>query len=432
MSIVILSLLGCVLMVSPIFKVDRYATWITLTGIILAILGMMVSLPEMGILRFTSGGNWWSSVILTSVLLIVALFGPAQKNSLQSNHYALIIFSTVGALLLTCSHHLSVLFLGIEILSIPLFVLAAKSRSDRGYEAALKYFILGAFSSAVFIFGVGLYYGEAATLILNSNGINSNLGQLGVLLMGIALAFKVGLVPFHFWAPDVYDGAPTAVTAFMTTVAKLGAMAVFLQFIEIFTTTWEPIVFTLAVSSILVGGLGALSQSSPKRMMAYGSIAQAGYWVLAGSNLTAAVYFGIAYSIAAILFFWVLRQIECVTDSESIVGLWQRNKVLAAIAMVSLFSMAGFPPFAGFFAKYWILQELVQTQSMVQFYAALIGAIIGIVYYLKPIRVMFSDQTESKIITTPLTVVIGILLVFSIILAGVLPLIPYRALHWMI
>ena len=275
---------------------------------------------------------------------------------------------------------LTLFFIGLEILSISLYVLAASNKSDlRSNEAGLKYFLMGAFATGFLLFGIALIYGATATF--NLQGIHDALAKgaisplmvkTGVLLILVGLLFKVSAAPFHFWAPDVYEGSPTLVTMFMATVVKTAAFAAFYRlfstcFISL-SDTWIPVVAALSAITMLLGNIMAVFQTSFKRMLAYSSIAHAGYMMMAIAAMNevsagSIFLYAIAYSIGSLGAFACLHAMS-VNGDESISGLnglGKRQPKVAIFLSLIMFSLAGIPPVAGFFAKYYL------------FYGALIG-----------------------------------------------------------
>jgi NADH-quinone oxidoreductase subunit N len=336
---------------------------------------------------------------------------------------------------------MTMLFLGIEILSIPMYVLAGSKKDViTSNEAGFKYLILGAFSTGFLLFGITLIYGSTASFdlptiadfITSHQGTIPGMFYVGVLLILVAMVFKVSAVPFHFWAPDVYEGAPTSVTAFMATVVKTAAFAAFLRlFYSTFASTggeWVNVLWVIAALTLLVGNITAVIQTSIKRMLAYSSIAHAGYLLLALIALnhysqSSVLFYALAYSIGSIASFGVLNIVMKARENDTadaFNGLAKSNPLLAAAMTVALLSLAGIPPTAGFFAKYYIFTAAFQSGYGGLVLIAILASLIGVYYYFRIIIAMFFKQSDAApievssnhkllfIITILLTVALGL------------------------
>ncbi|HET6991351.1 MAG TPA: NADH-quinone oxidoreductase subunit N, partial [Bacteroidia bacterium] len=313
------------------------------------------------------------SSVLFSVIMLSTTFlwfvmskGFFNDDSSNSDHYALILFALVGAIILTCYTNMVMLFLGIEILSIPLYVLAGSRKSDpASNESAFKYFIMGSFASGFLLFGITLIYGATGSFDMKTIGTFLNTTHdaiptflyAGILMMLVGLLFKLAAAPFHFWAPDVYQGAPTTVTAFMSTVVKTAAIVaisrLFLTMVFAHVDTfWIPVLGVITGLTLVVGNITAAVQNNVKRMLAYSSISHAGFLLLAvtafsGFSAKAIIYYTAAYSIGSITAFTVLINIMQQTGSdtiESFNGLGKKNPLLAVAMTIALLSLAGIPP----------------------------------------------------------------------------------------
>jgi NADH-quinone oxidoreductase subunit N len=294
------------------------------------------------------------------------------------------------------------LFLGIEILSIPLYILTGSDKRDlKGNEAALKYFLMGAFSTGIMLMGIALLYGATGTFAVEhvaSAGMLSYLEALGMVLIFVALSFKVSAAPFHFWTPDVYDGAPAVFTSFMATVVKVAGFAAFIRLFEgRFGTMGSQTDRLIAIAIVLTlafGNLTAVFQQSVKRMLAYSSIAQAGFmlYALFAVNDVAKeglLLYAAAYSLATIGIFAVLAKMDDMTF-EGFNGMAKSQPLIAALLVIFLLSLAGIPLTAGFFAKYYMLSAIVKTNRYIGL--AIIGvlfAAVSVYYYFKVIQAMY-------------------------------------------
>lgn len=325
-----------------------------------------------------------ATFILIAFLTLLMSASFVRREEIESGeYYALMLFATTGFMFVGSAANLVMLFLAIETLSIATYILAGLHRQEqRSLEAAFKYFILGAFSSAIFLYGIATVYGAlghtnitqlAATV---AQGESSALLMLGVALLIVGLGFKVAAVPFHMWAPDVYDGAPTAVTAFMSAGPKAAAFAALLRVFfqgfnaESLAAQWAPVFAVLASLTMILGNLSALTQVSIKRMLAYSSIAHAGYAFVALVTLDALgaasiLYYLVAYTFMSLGAFAVLTVVakrgERHHAFSDYSGLASTNPILAAVMTLFMFALAGFPPTAGFAGKFYVFSAAVKS-----------------------------------------------------------------------
>lgn len=362
-------------------------------------------------------------VAMAGITLLLFVFGADYYKRTEENvaeHYALMVFSLVGAFLLTSYQDLLMLFLGIEVLSIPLYILAgAKKRSYRSSEAGFKYFLLGSFATAFFLMGIALVYGMAGSFDLSVIGAYAaaNVAQapalflIGLFFIALGLAFKVAAVPFHFWSPDVYEGAPTLITAFMSTVVKTAGFAAVYRLIGVHITALPPQVerslWVITGLTLLVGNAVALRQSHFKRLMAYSSVAHTGFLLLAvlsrnGLSGQAIFFYTLTYALASVGLFVLFTAAKRAANGDEHIrvfrGLFKQHPWLGAAALIMLLSLAGIPPTAGFMAKYQVFVLAVQSGFVwVTLFAALM-AVIGIYYYLGIIRETFTaNEAPARI-----------------------------------
>lgn len=389
--------------------------------------------------------------IILSTVIAVFWFVMAKKyftsDHYISDHFSLVLFSLVGVFLLTSYIHLSMLFLGIEILSIPVYILAGSDkRNIYSNEASFKYFLLGAFASGFLLLGITFLYGalgsfdirQLVTSSIGQYGISQQLMVIGVLLILVAFAFKMSAVPFHFWAPDVYTGAPTSITAFMATIVKIGAVAGFYRLFSLllsFYSYYADILVMIAILSIVVGNIIAATQNNVKRMLAYSSIGHAGFIILGIATLTElrsyvtggiTWYYLASYALSSLLAFWVLIIVSNTSKSEGIAvfnGLIKRSPFLAIVMSVAILSMAGIPPLSGFFAKYFILFNVIQDSRIIIAVIAILASLIGVYYYFKIIIAMFSasDNQEFAIDIPTFHKFALAILALAIIILGLVP-----------
>jgi len=359
-----------------------------------------------------------SMIIIT---IVIFLFGVDYYDSMHihvAEHYALMLFALIGAFLMTSFSNLIMLFLGIEILSIPLYVLAGgKKYSYRSNEASFKYFMLGSFATAIFLFGIALVYGASATFYLPEiktyiaqlNGHLPPMLMVGLLFILIGVAFKVAAAPFHFWSPDVYEGAPTLVTAFMATVVKTAGFAAFYRLLGMgllpLPVQLEKALWVLTWLTLLIGNLAALRQTNFKRLLAYSSISHSGFIMLAmlsqhDSSASVILYYTFVYSLATIPLFIIFILMKRASDGHEDLsifrGLYKEKPWIAVLAIVLLMSLAGIPPTSGFMAKYQVFVLSISQGILLTTIFAIIMAIIGVYYYFFVIREIFTDRTQTN------------------------------------
>ena len=369
--------------------------------------------------------------ITTAALsILVALSYLSDKGMQRGEYYTLLLFSTAGMMLMGAATDLIIVFLGLEIMSIALYVLAAFNRRQlASAESGMKYFVLGSFASAFFLYGVALIYGATGSTNLaaigdwfttNPASLNDPLALVGLGLLLVGFAFKVAAVPFHWWTPDVYHGAPTSVTAFMSVGAKAAGFAALMRvlmvsFGDLFTPDWQVIVGILAILTMTVGNIAALAQQDVKRMLAYSSIAHAGYifiGVAAGTmmGVTGVLFYLMAYAFMNIGAFAVITVLErrhaigsAITDYA---GLAARQPLLALVMAFFMFSLTGIPPFIGFWGKLYVFGAAVD-QGLV--WLAVIGVVnsaISAFYYLAVVVQMYMrshvETEQGKVEPAPI------------------------------
>jgi len=373
-----------------------------------------------------------SMIIIT---IVIFLFGVDYYETMDfhvAEHYALMLFALAGAFLMTSFSNLIMLFLGIEILSIPLYVLAGgKKYSYRSNEASFKYFMMGSFATAIFLFGIALVYGASATFYLPEikvyiaqfNGHLPPMLMVGLLFILIGVAFKVAAAPFHFWSPDVYEGAPTLVTAFMATVVKTAGFAAFYRLLGMgllpLPVQLEKALWVMTWLTLLIGNLGALKQTNFKRLLAYSSISHSGFIMLAmlsqhNSSASVILYYTFVYSLATvplfIIFILMKRASDGLEELSIFRGLYKEKPWLAVFAIVLLMSLAGIPPTSGFMAKYQVFVLSISQGILLTTIFAIVMAIIGVYYYFFVIREIFTDRTQANSIV--LSKLNGALIIF--------------------
>jgi NADH-quinone oxidoreductase subunit N len=447
-ALILLSSLGVITLLAEIFSFKKVLYPAVLLGLIaIMIVNALDWNTNITYFKMMYYDNY--AVAFTELILIVAFLWLLmakdffKEESNQTDHYALVIFALTGAVIMVSYSNMTMLFLGIEILSIPMYILAGSKKEDAlSNEAAFKYLIMGAFATGFLLFGIVLIYGatgsfdliEIASAVVNHVTPVPSIFYVGVLLMLIGLSFKVSAAPFHFWAPDVYQGAPTVITAFMSTIVKTAAFAAFLR---LFSTSfiavgdsWHNILWVIAALTLLVGNITAVLQTSTKRMLAYSSVAHAGYMLLGllaanSFSNSAILMYAAAYSIASIASFCIIGIISDSkgTDSiDSFNGLGKSNPFLAVVMTIVLLSLAGIPPTAGFFAKYYIFTSSFLAGNAGLVFIAIIASLVGVYYYFRIIIAMYFKEGGKEKIDLQLNY--GILLIIASVVTIALGLFP--------
>ena len=452
-GLLIISGLGLVAMLAEIFKFKRLLLPLVLLGVLAAFgLNFMEWKEGMSISYFDNMiGFDKVAIAFSGIILVTAFFWFILANDYFEadnslvDHFALVLFALVGALMLTAFKNMTTLFLGIEIMSIPMYVLAASKKNDtRSNEAGFKYLIMGSFASAFLLFGIALVYGatksfdlEVIRTYIATNSLDAPMFfYAGVVMILVAMSFKVSAAPFHFWAPDVYEGSPTLVTALMSTVVKTAAFAAFLRLFMLgfgsSDALWNSLLALMIALSLIIANFSAAMQSSVKRMLAYSSISHAGFMLMVilanvrtNMSVDALIYYSLAYSIGSIAAFGVLYNVGKSGNEtfEAFNGLGKRNPLLALCMTVAMLSLAGIPVTAGFFAKYFVFTTMIGTPYKWLLILAVITSAVGAFYYLKVVIAMYFKepaQTEPVTIEKSNTVVIALATVITVLL-GVMP-----------
>jgi len=458
---IILSIFGIVVMVAEPFVSASKKTalaWLALAGTIAA----MFALIPMADNR----GQWYSnlwivddySVFLHFVFLLIAAITILtsadylrRENMNHPEFYSLLLFATAGMLMMAGSNELMMVFLGLEILSISTYVMAGFRRTDlKSNESALKYFLLGSFSSAFFLYGVALIFGATGstnlTVIaeaLRSPGTSPGLVELAAALMLIALGFKVAVAPFHAWTPDVYEGAPTPVTGFMSVGPKAAGFAVlFRVFLTAFPSIqdrWASAIWVIAALTMVLGNVIAVVQPNIKRMLAYSSIAHAGYVAVAlaavsETGVSAALFYLLAYSLMNLGAFAIVtilgRRGDKFVHLSDYAGLASRRPVIAALLSVFLLSLAGVPGTAGFAGKFFIFRAALESRLI---WLAVIGVattVVSFYYYLYVIVQMYMREPEDEFADVTMPASVKLALVVSVAGTLYLGILPASVLEW--
>jgi len=429
-TLIVISVLPILLLFLGLYKAQKSLLPVTVIGL-LAAAGLAVAQWNTsaqpiyhGMMLFDNFAVAFSVITIVSTLLILLLSGGYFERI--SNHiaeyYAIILFSLAGIIVMVSFYNLTMLFIGIEIMSVSLYILAGIKKSDfASNEASLKYFLMGAFSTGFLLFGIALIYGASGSFNLETirtwvvehpHGIDP-MFYTGVLLIIVGLCFKVGAAPFHFWVPDVYEGSPTLVMSFMSTVVKTAGFAAFLRlFTACFAPLsdfWVPVLLVITIVTLFIGNITALYQQSFKRMLAFSSISHAGYLLFAivalgASSANSVFVYATAYSIASIIAFGalILVQQQSGSDSfDSFNGLPRKNPFLALVLTISVLSLAGIPLTAGFIGKFFMFSAALRQYQVLLVILAVINAIISIFYYFRVIIAMYFRDADREEVAIP-------------------------------
>ncbi len=454
-ALIVSALLGVIMMFSGILLKQKSAIRnVAIAGLIIL---LFVNILEMcgtvifkvdtkGMIEFDRFALLFNTIAFFSTLIYLLLSArDMEKVGVNyAEYFALIFFILCGITLTSSFKSLLILFLGIEIISIPLYILTGSDKRNlKSNEASLKYFLLGAFSTGLMLMGIALIYGAVGSF--TTSGINfiegdkpSALLIAGMLLLLFSMAFKVSAAPFHFWTPDVYDGAPTVFTSFMATIVKA---AVFIAFIRLFDEAfgllqpqWKLFVAIITVATLFIGNITAVFQQSVKRMLAYSSIAQAGFMLLSLYSMNADAKEGLllytaAYSFATIGIFAVLIKMNDYTF-EGFNGFAKHQPLLAATTTIFLLSLAGIPLTGGFIAKFYMLKAtMANGKNLGLVIFAVLMAAVSVYYYFRVIQAMYfkeADQKNSIEVTSSFKWTLVILAAFVILLG----IFPNLLLYW--
>ena len=457
-TLIAISGLGVFCLIAEIFNFRKAIVPVVILGL-LAILGTTLNLWSFGTLVNDSYTNMiivdkFSSAF-SSLFILLAIFIIAMGHDVYKDHptkisdfIAIKIFLLAGAIAMVSFSNLSMFFLGIEALSIALYILAGSSRLDiKSNEAGMKYFLMGSFASGFILFGICLIYGAMGSFDVREISQMSLSGELpswfpiGVVLIIIGMLFKIAAVPFHFWAPDVYEGSPTLVTTTMSTLVKVVAVATLYKLVTVLNlnlsfdnenilTPFQLIIAIVSIASMTIGNIMALRQTNVKRMLAFSGISHAGFILMAlltlANSSTTLLYYTTAYALAGIAAFAVIINVTKDKDNEDIIhfnGLGKTNPLMAAVLTASLLSMAGIPIFSGFFAKFMLFTQTIQAGYLVVVIAGVINSIISVGYYFKLILAMYTKEpsSEEKRTTPFVYYAVGVISILINIIIGLYP-----------
>lgn len=448
-TLIAISALGVFCLIAEIFNLRKALVPVTILGL-LGILGSTLhfyTIAELSsdynnMIFADKYADAFSSLFIVLTIFLVAMSHDVYKEHQTkiSDYIAIKVFLLAGAVAMVSFSNLSMYFLGIETLSIALYILAGSSRLDiKSNEAGMKYFLMGSFASGFILFGICLIYGTFGTFDLKeitefSGALDKAIWfSIGVSLITIGMLFKIAAVPFHFWAPDVYEGAPSLVTATMSTLAKVVAFASLYKLLAAMnlfpTVQFQNIIVVVSILSMTVGNIMALRQQNVKRMLAFSGISHAGFMLMTvlsiANSANNLLYYTFAYALAGIAAFAVVISVTKDKGNEDIAnfnGLGKTNPLMAAVLTMSLLSMAGIPVFAGFFAKFNLFTQTIQAGYLVVVIAGVINSIISVGYYFKLILAMYTKEPAAEKQATPLVYyAVGVVAILLNVAIGLYP-----------
>ncbi|MDA7588178.1 NADH-quinone oxidoreductase subunit NuoN [uncultured Candidatus Pelagibacter sp.] len=422
---IFLSLSIMFLLVLGVFKNDSSKITFNISLFVLLITAIITLNETFSIDRITLFNNSVVIDYMSSLMKIITLLGAFFVLVISSAYLKtfkiykieypiLILCSVLGMMVMISSNDLMVFYMGLELQSLALYVLATFNRDQlKSSEAGLKYFVLSALSSGLLLYGCSLIYGFSGSTNFDiiSNQLNSNeyVLSFGIVFILVGLAFKISAVPFHMWAPDVYEGSPTSVTLFFTMVPKIAALTIFIRFLYVpflnLIDQWQMIIIFLSIASMLFGAIAAIGQSNIKRLIAYSSIGHIGYTLAGlatGSNegiQSSIVYISIYVVMNLALFSCLLmlkRNNQYYEDIEDLSGLSKNHPLLSLSLLVILFSLAGIPPLAGFFAKFYIFKAVIEQSMYFLAIVGLLSTVVAAFYYLRIIKIIYFDKEKEK------------------------------------
>ena len=397
--------------------------WVAVIAVLVVLVEIAVWFPEHTVTAFndTFRTDPMSAVLKAFLMVIVLLaFFYAReyflrRGRLMTEFFILGLFATIGMMVLISAHNLLTVYLGLELLSLSLYAMVAMDRdSIPASEAAMKYFVLGALASGMLLYGMSMLYGVAGTLDLSLISEQTLAAEddllftFGLVFVLIGIAFKLGIAPFHMWVPDVYQGAPTPVTLFLGSAPKLAAFAMAIRLLTDglggLSEHWQPMLILLAITTMALGNIVAIAQTNLKRMLAYSTIAHMSFLLLGilaanAIGYAASMFYVIVYALMSMGAFGAIIILATATNEsdqlQDFAGLSRRSPWVAFLMMVLMFSLAGVPPFAGFWAKWFVLKEVVAAGYAWLAAVAVFFSLIGVYYYLRVVKLMYFDEADS-------------------------------------
>ncbi|MFD0940605.1 NADH-quinone oxidoreductase subunit N [Pedobacter boryungensis] len=452
--IITIAATALIVLYAGLFKAKKALLPLTLIGLLVALGFVACSWNNpttyYGMMRMDNFALAFSAIAIIGTFFIFLLtqnyFAEGSDNIAE--YFTLILFALSGMIIMVSYQNMSMLFIGLEIMSVSLYILAGiRKLNFASNEASLKYFLMGAFSTGFLLFGITLIYGATGSFdiaiiqnyLVNNVKAVSPLFYPGVILMMIGLCFKVGAAPFHFWVPDVYEGSPSLITTFMSTVVKTAGFAAFLRLFagafEPLHDFWMPALMIITIITLCIGNITALYQKNFKRMLTYSSVSHAGYMlfsliVLTANSASNVLVYAAAYTFATIIAFAILIVVKQKTGNdnfENFNGLGKRNPLTAFALTIAMLSLAGIPLTAGFIGKYVMFLNVMENYQTVLVVIAIVNALIGFYYYFKVIIAMWFKDGSDIILDTPLQY--KIVLVLSVIVTLFLGVYPSLILN---
>lgn len=406
-------------------------------GLLVAVAVLVIVHPAEGVL-FNGGfiqdgfARYMKALVLggSAFALVLSVSSAAEDGLNKFEYTVLVILATLGMMIMVSANDLMSLYIGLELQSLSLYVLAAMKReSSKATEAGLKYFVLGALSSGMLLYGASMIYGFTGHTQLDEIAKALTLGDrsigliFGLVFLLAGIAFKISAVPFHMWTPDVYEGAPTPVTAFFASAPKVAAMALLVRVVtdsfEPITRDWQQVIIFLSIASMILAAFAAIGQKNLKRLIAYSSIGHVGFalvglssgteWGVSGVSIYMAIYVTMTIGLFACLLS-LKTETGYVEDIEDLAGLSQARPFVAAIMAILMFSLIGLPPLAGFFAKWHVFLAAIEAQLYVLAVIGVLASAVSAYYYLRVVRTMYFDEPSQQFAAVPgeLRVVLGL------------------------
>ena len=412
------------LLMLGVFKKNSSGIVYTLSVVILLItLGLIINFPsgqEIYLFNNSYKIDYLSTfmkiiTIISGIFVLISSYKYTKIEKIFKIEYSILILcSILGMLVMISSYDLIVFYIGLELQSLSLYVLAAFNRNQtKSSEAGLKYFVLSALSSGLLLYGCSLIYGFSGSTnfyLISENILSSEYGNVfGIVFILVGLAFKIAVVPFHMWAPDVYEGSPTSVTLFFAVVPKIAALTVFIRFLYVpfvnLIDQWQMIIIFLSLASMIFGAVSAIGQKNLKRLIAYSSIGHMGY-ALAGlavgtnSGIQSSIIYISIYVIMNLGIFCCLfmmkRKDKFFDNLEDLAGLSKNHPIISLSLLILLFSLAGIPPMAGFFAKFYIFMSVIEQSMYFLAIVGLLSTVISAFYYLRIIKIIYFDPPKEQ------------------------------------
>ena len=412
------------LLMLGVFKKNSSGIVYTLSVVILLItLGLIINFPSGQEIYLFNNGYKIDQLsifmkiitIISGIFVLISSYKYTKIEKIFKIEYSILILcSILGMLVMISSYDLMVFYIGLELQSLSLYVLAAFNRNQtKSSEAGLKYFILSALSSGLLLYGCSLIYGFSGSTnfyLISENILSSEYGNVfGIVFILVGLAFKIAVVPFHMWAPDVYEGSPTSVTLFFAVVPKIAALTVFIRFLYVpfvnLIDQWQMIIIFLSLASMIFGAVSAIGQKNLKRLIAYSSIGHMGYalaGLAVGTNLgiqSSIIYISIYVIMNLGIFcclFMMKRKDKFFDNLEDLAGLSKNHPIISLSLLILLFSLAGIPPMAGFFAKFYIFMSVIEQSMYFLAIVGLLSTVISAFYYLRIIKIIYFDPPKEQ------------------------------------